>query len=73
MNATKSFRHKNYDLLCGARAVDRGRFAPTLVISTQSWPSRPRQIALVAGDYPSEDTAIDAAYHQGIEWVFNYG
>ncbi len=73
MNATKNFRYKNYDLLCGARPVDRGRFAPTLVISTLSWPSRPRQIALAPGDFPSEHTAIDAAYNQGMEWIANYG
>ena len=73
MDATKTFRHQNYEFLCGARAVDRGRFAPTLYITKHVWPSRPRQIALARGDFASEQNAIDAAYNQGLEWVRNYG
>ncbi|MEP7058496.1 MAG: hypothetical protein ABI809_12070, partial [Caldimonas sp.] len=62
MDTSKSFQHKNYDLLCGARALDRGRFAPTLCVSSHNWPARPRQIALSPGNFPSADAAIDAAY-----------
>ncbi|MEP6739780.1 MAG: hypothetical protein ABJA61_05345 [Caldimonas sp.] len=73
MDLTKSFRHQNYELLCGARAVDNGRFAPTLCVTKHVWPSRPRQIAMARGDFESEQSAIDAAYRQGLDWVSNYG
>lgn len=59
---TKSFQHEDYDLLCGAKTLDRGRFAPTLFVSKQSWPRRRRQIALAPGDFPSTHTAINAAF-----------
>ena len=73
MDTTKTFMHKDYELLCGAKAVDDGRFAPTLVLSKQAWPTRPRTIAVQRGDYSSAERAIDAAHAQGIEWVMNYG
>ncbi len=73
MDATKSFLHKDYELLCGARSLDRGRFAPTLCVSKQIWPTRPRQIALLRGDFPSADSAIHAAYSQGLDWISNFG
>ncbi len=73
MEEAKSFQHKDYELLCGAKTLDRGRFAPTLFISKQSWPRRRRQIALAPGDFPSTHTAINAAFTQGVDWVLNYG
>lgn len=73
MDITKTFMHKDYELLCGAKVVDDGRFAPTLVLSKQAWPTRPRTIAVQRGDYATPETAIDAAHAQGIEWVLNYG
>ena len=73
MEEAKSFQHKDYDLLCGAKTLDRGRFAPTLFISKQGWPRRRRQIALAPGDFPSAQTAIDAAFTQGVDWVLNFG
>jgi hypothetical protein len=73
MDATKTFRHQGYDLLCCARPVDSGKFAPELVVSKQAWPTRPRVIAVQRGDHLTQDTAIDAAYLQGIEWIQNYG
>lgn len=73
MNATKIFRHQNYELICSAKAVDSGRFTPSLTVSKQVWPTRPREIAVERGDYPSEEAAIDAAHTQGIAWILNYG
>ena len=69
----KLFKHQNYDLLCSARPVHSGKFAPGLVVSKQVWPTRPREIAVRRGDHATEDAAIDAAHSQGIEWVLNYG
>jgi hypothetical protein len=73
MHLTKTFRHQGYDLTCSAKAVDSGRFAPTLVVCKQVWPTRPRVIAMERGDYLTEETAIDAAYTQGVEWILHYG
>jgi hypothetical protein len=69
MVATKVFRHQDYELQCSANPVDGGKFAPALVVSRQVWPSRPRVIALLRGNHLSEETAIDAAYTQGVEWI----
>ncbi len=73
MGLSKTFRHENYELLCGAQAVDGAKFAPTLVIAKQVWPTRPRVIAVHRGDYADAEGAIDAAHGQGIEWIANYG
>jgi len=73
MGASQTFRHQDYELICSAKAVDSGRFAPTLTVSKQVWPTRPREIAVQRGDYTTEQTAIDAAYAQGIEWIAHYG
>ena len=73
MATSKIFRHENYELLCGAQAVDGGKFAPTLVIAKQVWPTRPRVIAVSRGDYANAEGAIDAAHGQGIEWIADYG
>jgi hypothetical protein len=73
MVASKIFRHLDYELVCSAKAVDSGKFAPALSVSKQVWPTRPREIAVDRGDYRTEDAAIDAAHAQGIEWVRNYG
>jgi len=73
MDATKTFRHRGYDLLCGTRVIDTGRFVPTLIVCKQVWPTRPRVIAIDRGDYLTEDTAIDAAYSKGVEWIQNFG
>ena len=73
MDATRVFRHQDYELICTAKAVDGGRFAPTLIVSKQVWPTRPREIAVRRGEYTSEETAIEAAYAQGVEWIREYG
>ena len=73
MAATQTFRHLDYELVCSAKAIDSGRFAPVLIVSKQVWPTRPREIAVQRGEYTTEQAAIDAAYAQGIEWVTNYG
>ena len=73
MGATQTFRHQDYELLCTAKPVDGNRFAPALTVSKQVWPTRPREIAVERGDYTTEQTAIDAAYAQGVEWIANYG
>ena len=73
MAATQTFRHLDYELVCSAKAIDSGRFAPVLIVSKQVWPTRPREIAVQRGEHVSEQTAIDAAHAQGIEWIANYG
>jgi len=73
MAATKTFHHQDYELVCSAKAIDSGKFVPSLVVSKQAWPTRPRVIALKKADYLNEETAIDAAYTEGLEWVQNFG
>ena len=73
MGATQTFRHQDYELVCSAKPVDSGRFAPVLIVSKQVWPTRPREIAVQRGEHTTEQMAIEAAYAQGIEWITNYG
>jgi hypothetical protein len=73
MGPSQTFRHQDYELICSAKAVDSGRYAPMLTVSKQVWPTRPREIAVQRGEYTTEQTAIDAAYAQGIEWIAHYG
>lgn len=73
MATTRTFRHLEYELQCTAKPVDGNRYAPMLTVSKQVWPTRPREIAVQRGDHLSEQTAIDAAYAQGVEWVAHYG
>ena len=65
--------YRGYELACHAKAVDGGRFVPTLVVAKQIWPTRPRTIDVGSGDYPTRETAIEAAHAKGVEWVENYG
>ncbi len=68
-----TYRHKSYELLCTAKPLDSGKFAPNLVVIKQVWPTRPRQIAVDRGNFSTAQDAIDAAQACGIEWVTNYG
>ena len=65
--------YRGYQLACHARAVDGGRFVPTLVVSKQVWPTRPRTIDVSSVDYSTQETAMEAAQAKGVEWVENYG
>jgi hypothetical protein len=73
MDATKIFRHENYELRCSAKPLDTGKYAPLLIVCKQVWPTRPRELAVKRGDHTSEDEAIQAAYDQGVDWIKNYG
>jgi hypothetical protein len=73
IDTSKTFRHHDYELVCGAKPMANARFAPTLIVCKQVWPTRPREIAVARGDYSSAESAIDAAYAQGLEWIRNYG
>lgn len=73
MTATQTFLLKDYKLTCGAEVRDNGQFEPSLVITRQAWPSRPRTIAMQRGVHPTEEIAIAAAHAQGLEWIANYG
>ena len=53
MDTTRVFKWQNYELLCSAKPVDAGRFAPNLIISKQVWPTRPREIAVPRGQHTS--------------------
>lgn len=72
IDASKVFHHQDFELLCGARAIDNGRFAPTLTVRKQVWPTRAREIAVPRGTYTDTDSAIEAARVQGVEWILNY-
>jgi hypothetical protein len=73
MDSTRLFRHQDYEMQCSATSADGCRFVPSLVVSRQSWPRRPRIIAVQRGEHSCEETAIDAAHAQGIEWIRDYG
>lgn len=73
METTTVFRHNEYELMCSAKALDGGTFTPALVIVKQVWPTRPREIAMERGDFPTAQDAIAAAHSQGLEWIQNYG
>lgn len=73
MFARQIYRLKDYELVCGARLVDGGKFEPTLVISRNAWPSRPRTIAVRRGDFTTQVVAIESAHAQGLEWIANFG
>ncbi len=73
MADSQTFTHQNYELVCSARPVDSGMFAPGLVITKQIWPTRPREIAVQRGPHATPQLAIAAAHAQGIEWVLHYG
>lgn len=73
MDVTRTYKHQNYELQCTARPMDGGRFAPSLIVAKQVWPTRPREIAVQRGEHLTADTAIDAAHSQGIAWIHEYG
>jgi hypothetical protein len=73
VTTTKAFRHQNYELLCGANAVDGGRFAPSLVVAKQVWPTRAKTIDVPRSVHATADGAIDAAFARGVEWVSIFG
>ena len=73
MNATQIYRFNDYELVCGAKAVNNGKFEATLVVAKNVWPSRPRTIALKRGDFSTEAIAIESAHAQGLEWITNFG
>jgi hypothetical protein len=67
------FRHLDYELQCGARPLDDGRFKPTLTVAKDRWPKRPREIDVPVGEHKSETEAIAAAHARGIDWINEYG
>lgn len=73
METTRVFKWENWELLCSAKAIDAGRYAPSVTISKLVWPTRQREIAVPRGQYTTQETAIDAAYTSGMEWIRNYG
>lgn len=73
MIETQTFRHKDYELKCSARVTDDGRFEGILIVAKQTWPSRPRTIAMRPGAHKSAEVAIQSAFVQGVEWVTNFG
>jgi hypothetical protein len=73
MDATAIVSFRDYDLQCGARAADGGMFAPTLVVSRRTWPSRPRVIAMSRGSFATKSDAIESARAQGVQWVTDFG
>lgn len=73
MNATEIVSFRDYDLRCGVRAAEPGMFAPTLVVSRRTWPSRPRVIAMSRGSFATEADAINSARAQGVQWVTDFG
>jgi hypothetical protein len=58
---TKLIELQNYELKCGARPIDGGRFVPTIKATKQVWPFRHRIVAVKRDFNPSEEAAIVAA------------
>lgn len=73
MPSTRIVRHQDYELTCSASTMDNGRFAAGLVVCKQIWPTRPRNIEMRRVDYPTAETALDAAQSQGVDWIRDYG
>ena len=73
VTTTKAFTHLNYELLCGANAVDGGRFAPSLVVAKHVWPTPAKTIDVPRSVHATADGAIDAAFARGVEWVSIFG
>lgn len=73
MSQTRIVRHQDYELHCSVSSLDSGRYVASLVVCKQIWPTRPRTIDVPRGDYLSEESALDAAQSQGIEWIRDYG
>jgi hypothetical protein len=73
MSPTRTVRLANYELSCSVRACDNGCFEPVLVISKNTWPSRPRTIAIRRGAHRTAEVAMEAAHAQGVEWIANFG
>lgn len=73
MSETRVFHHQDWELQCHAAATDGGHFVPSVVVSKQVWPTRPRNIAVPRGEHADAESAIDAARRSGIQWITNYG
>jgi hypothetical protein len=73
MSEQRGYRHEPYDLVCGAKVLDNGKFEPTLVVSRNAWPSRPRTLAVTRGHFESAEKAIESAHADGVTWIANYG
>ena len=73
MQTTRIVHHREYELTCSASALDSGKFVPGLVVCKQIWPTRPRTIEMLRGDFLTEETALDAAQSQGVAWIRDYG
>lgn len=65
--------HRGYELRCTARALDTGLFVPELQVTRQTWPTRPRVIAVPRGEHRTEQAATEAALRTGLTWVDDYG
>lgn len=65
--------HRGYELRCTARMLDTGLFVPELQVTRQTWPTRPRIIAVPRGEHRTEAAATDAALAVGMTWVDDYG
>ena len=73
MDATQIFRVHDYELVCGAKATDSGKFEPTAVVSKCIWPSRPRTLAMQRGDFLTAAAAVESAHAQALVWIANFG
>lgn len=73
MIPTRTYRLEHYALTCSAEPCDNGMFQPALVITKNSWPSRPRTIAVTRDRYATAEIAIESAHAQGLEWIRNFG
>ena len=73
MGVEQGFKVRGYELKCGATMTDGGRFEPTLVITKDIWPTRPRTISTKRGAFLTAEAAIESAHAQGLEWIANFG
>jgi hypothetical protein len=73
MSIVESFRLEDYTLHCSASVVDNGGYMPMLMVASNAWPSRPRNIAVKGRDFLTEADARASAHAQGLAWIADFG
>ena len=73
MSLVNSFKLEDYTLYCSASLADNGGYMPKLMLTSNTWPSRPRNIAVKGRDFLTEADAMESARAQGLAWIADFG